>query len=86
VVSHIAARENDPMKWFWKVRIYRPDGHYYMVEVETVRDLLQIDIMQDFYKTMTGCKMLLEGMSETTFGLDSIRFGFEGLWAEKARK
>jgi hypothetical protein len=69
------------MQWFWKVRIYSPKGDYSIVEVITTRDLHQIDLMQDFYSTLTGCKMLLEGMSEYRYeNLPSINFGFSRLF------
>jgi len=52
------------MNWYWTVRIYRPDGNYSHVVVKTGRDLREIDTIEDFYRHLTGCKMLLEGMSE----------------------
>jgi hypothetical protein len=68
------------MRWYWKVRIYRDDGHYYFGEIITERRLDAIDTIQDFYLAMTGCKMLLEGMSESSFGIESIAFAFTGCW------
>lgn len=39
-----------------------------MTQVETDRGCLhEIDVIQDFYFMLTGCKMMLEGMSETPF-------------------
>lgn len=55
------------MKWYWKVRCYVHNGGYHIRQIATDRNLLEIDIIQDFYKTFTGCKMLLEGMSEEPF-------------------
>ena len=52
------------MKWYWKVRIYRPDGQYCQGVIETDRVLMEIDLIKDFYEEMTGCKMLLEGMAD----------------------
>jgi len=69
------------MKWFWKVRIYRTDGIYWHANVETERNLSQIDAIQDFYESMTGCKMLLEGMGDMPFsGICSIAEAFNRLW------
>lgn len=68
------------MKWHWKVRLYRDDGNYYFANVETARELVEIDVIQDFYKAMTGCKMLLEGMSETPFECASIADAFSACW------
>lgn len=52
------------MNWYWTVRIYRPDGHYAHGWVKTDRVLDDITTIQDFYQSLTNCKMLLEGMSE----------------------
>lgn len=68
------------MKWHWKVRLYRDNGDYYFANVETDRDLREIDTIQDFYKAMTGCTMLLEGMSETPFTCPSLLDAFSGCW------
>lgn len=57
------------MKWYWKARIYNSNGSYAHVEITTNRDLREIDAIQDFYKELTGEKMLLEGMSETPSNL-----------------
>lgn len=69
------------MHWYWKVRIYAPDGNYAFAEIKTERTLDAIDAVQDAYLALTGCKMLLEGMSDIPFkkdggGLD----GFHLLW------
>jgi len=42
----------------------------------TSKELCEIDIIQDFYQTLTGCKMLLEGMSEIPFGLANVGDNF----------
>jgi hypothetical protein len=69
------------MKWYWKVRIYRPDGRYVQCEVVTPQELCHIDKWQDYYLELTGCKMLLEGMSEQSWaGLPTITNGFSKLW------
>jgi hypothetical protein len=69
------------MNWFWRVRIYNRAGDYWHGEIVTSRDLREIDIIQDFYKTLTGCKMLLEGMRETADGdIAPINASFLGLW------
>lgn len=69
------------MKWYWRVRIYNQKGDYWHGQVVTGRDSQEIDIIQDFYRTLTGCKMLLEGMSEQPFeNVCSIQVAFEGLW------
>ena len=68
------------MKWHWKVRLYRDNGDYYHANVVTDRDLEQINTIQDFYLAMTGCKMLLEGMSETPFVCPSLPDAFSGCW------
>lgn len=67
------------MKWYWKVRIYSTDGQYAFAEIVTDRILQQIDSIQDAYRQLTGCKMLLEGMSETTFKQDN---GFHIIWKQ----
>jgi hypothetical protein len=73
------------MKWYWKVRIYDARGHYWPAEIATNRTLQEIDDFQDFYKMLTGCKMLLEGMSEepSDAAIATIQEAFEGLWMPK---
>lgn len=72
------------MNWWWKVRIHDSKGNYWYGQVCTARDLKEIDAIQDFYFVLTGCKLLLEGMSETEFeGVDLIQDAFKGLWKEK---
>ena len=68
------------MKWYWRVRLYNLAGMYWHCQVETGRDLQEIDTVKDFYEALTGCKMLLEGMSEGPTELESIKTAFKGLW------
>lgn len=69
------------MMWFWRVRIYNDDGDYWHAQVATGRNLSEIDGMQEFYNTLTGCKMLLEGMSEREHDdLAPLQESFKGLW------
>jgi hypothetical protein len=73
------------MNWYWKVRIYDSAGGYWHAEVKTIRDLNEINTIQDFYKELTGCKMLLEGMSDKTNPhIATIKQAFEGLWLSEA--
>lgn len=73
------------MNWFWKVRIYDRDGHYWHGQIETGRDLAEIDAIQDFYKSLTGCKMLIEGMRDSRDpDVCSIGESFTGLWLKAA--
>lgn len=72
------------MNWFWKVRIYNSADTYWYGQVKTTRDLCEIDAIQDFYKTLTGCKMLIEGMSENPFKeAYEISDAFANLWRIK---
>jgi hypothetical protein len=69
------------MSWWWHVRIYNKAGKYWHAQIATERNLREIDAIQDFYFTLTGCKMLLEGMSEReSTDLISIQGAFEGIW------
>lgn len=68
------------MRWYWKVRIYSPNGQYAFAEIVTDRILSDIDAIQDAYKQLTGCKMLLESMSETSFKQEN---GFAIIWSER---
>jgi len=69
------------MHWHWKVRIYNSAGAYGIGQIAVARDLAAIDCIQDFYKALTGHKLLLEGMSEQEFaGVKPIREVFEILW------
>lgn len=67
------------MKWYWKVRCYRPQGDYYICELETERRLEQIDVIQDFYLAFTGCRMILEGMSEESFKIAPVSHAFQSM-------
>jgi hypothetical protein len=68
------------MYWYWKVRIYRGDN-YAIGWVRTNRDLHEIDVIQDLYKSMTHHKMLLEGMGEQPFiGVIDLHAAFVTLW------
>jgi hypothetical protein len=70
------------MHWYWRVRIYNKAGHYWHGQIITGRNLREIDGIQDFYAVLTGCKMLLEGMSEQEDpNLGNIQDAFMGLWA-----
>lgn len=69
------------MSWHWRVRIYNKAGYYWHAQIVTGCNLREIDGLQEFYHTLTGCKMLLEGMSETGYAdLAHIQESFEGLW------
>lgn len=71
------------MHWYWKVRIYNKKGTYWHAQIITARELKEIDAMQDFYFTLTGCKMLIEGMSETEDPHhDLLQEAFEGIWRD----
>ena len=73
------------MNWYWRVRIYNYEGHYWHAQVVTRRELRQIDDIQDFYANLTGCKMLIEGMGETKFeGVALPQEAFKGLWLNAA--
>jgi len=69
------------MHWYWKVKIYNKDGNYWHGQICTGRDLKEIDGIQDTYYILTGCKMLLEGMSEREDpDVGSIQDAFASLW------
>lgn len=73
------------MLWYWKVRIHNKDGHYWHGQVTTGRDLKEIDAIQDAYWMLTGCKMLLEGMSEREFeNTVTLQEAFDGLWMQRS--
>ena len=68
--------------WYWHVRIYNKKGDYWRGQIVTGRNLSEIDGIQDFYATLTGCKMLLEGMSEQEDpNVGGIQDAFKALWA-----
>lgn len=64
------------MNWYWKIRIYATSGEYAICQIKTERDLAHIDTIKDFYELITGCKMLLEGMSEKQY--DSVPMVWDG--------
>ena len=69
------------MNWFWRVRIYNSDDHYWRCQIETKNDLREIACIQEFYWKLTGCKMVLEGMSEKANSeLATAHGAFAGLW------
>jgi len=71
------------MKLYWKVRLYNSTGEYRHAMIETDRDLNGINCAQDFYKDLTGCKMLPEGVSETPYDLPSLSETFAAMWAPR---
>lgn len=72
------------MKWHWKVRIYHTSGHYGIGQFATERDLRAIDTIQDFYQTLTGMHMVLEGMSEHPYeGVKELQHVFDLIWRNK---
>jgi hypothetical protein len=69
------------MKWYWKVRLYRPNGGYWYAQVITGENLEEINIIQDFYNDLTGCRMLLEGMSKNSHeDIPSLEKAFYALY------
>ena len=69
------------MSWFWRARIYNDDSHYWHCQIETERNLREIASIQEFYQKLTGCKMVLEGMSEKANPeLAAANAAFYGLW------
>jgi hypothetical protein len=69
------------MNWYWRVRIHDKDGNYWHAQITTSRNLREIDAIQEFYAILTGCKMLIEGMSEQPDeNLGCIQDAFNGLW------
>lgn len=75
------------MNWYWRVRIYNTESNYFYCQIMTDRVLSQIEAIQDFYATMTGCKILLEGMSERPFeGIITIQETFKNLWIHSAKR
>lgn len=72
------------MFWYWKVRIHDTNGHCWHGQVATGRDLEEIDALQDAYYALTGCKMLLEGMSEREDeNTGTLQEAFAGLWTTR---
>jgi hypothetical protein len=75
------------MKWYWRVRIYNKEGDYRFAQIVTERDLKIVDLLQDFYFLLTGCKMLLEGMKEEEFkDIPTLKASFENLWIYNAKQ
>lgn len=73
------------MMWYWRVRIHDKAGNYWHGQIATGRNLQEIDGIQDFYAILTGCKMLLEGMSDREDpNLALIQDAFEGLWCQRS--
>lgn len=69
------------MHWYWKVRIYNTAGDYAIVQIATPSSLRHIDIIEDFYKELTGCKMLFEGMSQQPYdNMLPLKEGFDIIW------
>lgn len=73
------------MKWHWKVRIYNTRGSYGIGQIALDRKLELIDSLhQDAYEAMTGCRMLLEGMSEQPYdGVCELSTAFAAIWMVK---
>lgn len=63
------------MFWYWKIRIYNSQEHYVTTWVATARKLGDIDLIQDSYLIMTGCKMSIEGMSDQRPGTEHNPWG-----------
>lgn len=71
------------MKWHWKIRIYNNKGHYCIGQIATDCNLDLIDNIQDFYEGMTGCRMILEGMSEQPYdGVSELSHVFHCIWQD----
>lgn len=69
------------MNWYWKVRVYNTNGFYGTSQIKTGRNLEEINVIQDFYKELTGCKMLLEGMSEIPYeNISYTKDIFQMIW------
>lgn len=69
------------MFYYWKVRLYGPHGHYWHCQIKTQRDLNEINIIADFYHSLTTCKLLLEGMSEHSYeNIHDAHTAFKGLF------
>lgn len=69
------------MLWYWRARMYRPNGDYYTCQIPTAQNLNDIKIIQAFYTSTTGCQLLLEGMtSEPTHNIANPLEAFTNLW------
>lgn len=72
------------MKWHWKIRIYNSRGHYAIGQIALDKKLELIDSFQDTYEAMTGCRCLLEGMSERPHeGVEELVVAFKAIWGFK---
>jgi len=68
------------MKWYWKVRLCNPRGDYAHCEIVTDRNLIEIDVIQDFYRQLTGRRMILGGFQEQSYGLPTPEGAFKHLF------
>lgn len=71
------------MNYYWKVRLYRSDGNYWICQIKTGRNLQEINVIQDFYLSLTGAKMLLEGMAEEPYNCGTPNQAFNGMLRDK---
>jgi hypothetical protein len=71
------------MNWYWRVRIYNAKGNYGGTEIMTAQNLTEIATIKEFYETLTGCKMLIEGMSQKESTISRLENVFRTLWTEK---
>ncbi len=74
------------MKWYWKVRLYHPGGHYAIGQISTGEGTREIDAYTDFYHQLTGCKAILEGMSQQAYVCLSIQDAFATIWKREGAK
>lgn len=68
------------MKYWWKIRIYNGLGQYAISQIETEEGTSEIDAYMDFYKALTGCRIMLEGMSQTKYECLDIHAAFNVMW------
>lgn len=68
---------------YWHVRIYHKSGQYAHTQIKTGDNTHEIDAIQDFYKELTGCRMLLEGMQTSEFNTISLNDAFNMLWSRQ---
>lgn len=68
------------MKWYWKVRLYSPTGNYNTACAKTQPTLCEIAVVQSVYETLTGCKMVIEGMSEEPYDAPTLKDAFAATW------
>lgn len=75
------------MNWYWRARMYDTEGSYLICQIKTGRQSTQFDAIQDFYANVTGCKILLEGMSDRPHeGVIEVREAFARLWQSSAER